>query len=59
VDVAGRVVRILRDGACSAGTHGVEWDLKDDRGSRVAAGVYFCRIASNETSLTDKIVALR
>ena len=59
VDVAGRVVRILRDGACPDGTHDVEWDLTDERGVRVAAGVYFCRIASNETCLTEKIVALR
>ena len=59
VDVSGRVVRILRDGACPDGTHDVEWDLTDERGVRVAAGVYFCRIASTDTCLTEKIVALR
>ena len=59
VDVTGRLVRVLRDGTFPEGTHDIEWDLRDERGTRVASGVYFCRIASADSSLVEKIVALR
>jgi hypothetical protein len=58
-DVAGRRVRTLRDGFCPTGEHRLEWDLLDDHGSRVAAGVYFWRIASGEARLAEKVVVLR
>lgn len=39
-DPAGRLVRTLVDDMYSAGAYRVQWDLKDQRGSRVAPGVY-------------------
>ncbi len=58
-DVAGRRVRTLRDAPCPTGDHRIDWDLLDEEGGRVAAGVYFWRIASGEIGLTEKVVVLR
>lgn len=58
-DVAGRHVRTLRDGTYRGGDHGIEWDLLDDNGGRVAAGVYLWRIASGGNRLTERAVVLR
>ncbi|MBK8233235.1 MAG: hypothetical protein IPK72_22315 [Candidatus Eisenbacteria bacterium] len=44
-DVAGRRIRVLLDGTLlGPGRHGVTWDGRDDRGHRIASGVYFHRI---------------
>jgi hypothetical protein len=43
-DVAGRHVRTLVDGDLPAGRHGEIWDAADERGGRVAPGVYFARL---------------
>lgn len=59
VDVAGRAVRTLRDGRCGAGTHTVQWDLRDNSGARVAAGVYLVRVSSGREWLSEKVVVLR
>jgi len=41
VDVKGRVVRELERREFSAGQHEISWDGRDDRGTRVAAGVFW------------------
>lgn len=58
-DVTGRRVRTLSDGFRPSGDHRVDWDLLDDAGARVAAGVYFWGITSGEAELTEKVVVLR
>ncbi len=55
-DVAGRHVRTLRRGELPAGTHEVEWDLRDDRGARAAAGLYFVRTRLGRHTTTRRIV---
>lgn len=40
VDLAGRLVRTLRDGESQAGVHSVTWDGRTDAGADVASGVY-------------------
>jgi hypothetical protein len=55
-DVSGRVVRTLVDGLQSAGRKSVEWDGRDDAGSQVASGVYFCRLVSPSYQRTNKMV---
>ena len=42
-DASGRRVRILRQGEQPAGTSELVWDLRDDRGQRLGAGVYLVR----------------
>ena len=43
-DVSGRLVRTLVDGEKGAGYHTAVWDGRDDAGTEVASGVYFCRM---------------
>lgn len=40
-DVAGRRVRLLREGTFATGEYAVAWDGRDDRGAQVPSGVYF------------------
>ena len=42
-DARGRLVRLLHDGALSAGRHELVWDGRDDTGQVAAAGVYLAR----------------
>ena len=58
-DASGRQVRVLLDGRLSAGETGITWDGRDDAGSRVAAGVYFYRLETDERSLVRKLVLVR
>jgi hypothetical protein len=43
-DVSGRRVRTIVRGFLAAGSHAARWDLVDDRGDRVPAGVYLARL---------------
>jgi hypothetical protein len=58
-DAAGRLVRELRSGVIPAGRHEIEWDGRDEGGSRVAAGVYCSRFAATDMHDTIKLVVLR
>ena len=59
-DVQGRVVRRLMDRSiCPAGPHAVLWDLRNDAGSPVASGQYFCRLAAGRSRQTQRILCLR
>lgn len=49
------VVRTLVDGAHAAGAYTVVWDLKDDRGGRVPAGIYRAVLTVNGESLCGDI----
>jgi len=40
-DAAGRLLRVLVEGALPAGVHELAWDGRDGQGRSVAAGVYF------------------
>ncbi|MBZ0269361.1 hypothetical protein K8I85_14500, partial [bacterium] len=44
LDVSGRRVRQLQQGAASPGALAIEWDGASDAGERVASGVYFARL---------------
>ena len=58
-DVAGRLVRTLVDEARTAGRYDERWDGTNNRGSRVASGVYFYRFATADFEQTRKMVLLR
>jgi len=58
-DAAGRRVRTLLQGDLSAGAHHPAWDGRDRRGIRVAPGVYFVRLQTNQGSETTRLAVLQ
>ena len=58
-DLGGRRVRALLAEGRSAGSSEVRWDLKDDRGDVVAAGVYLVRARAAGKEVTRRAVVLR
>ncbi len=53
-DVLGRVVGVLTDGYQTPGTHEAQFD-----GTRLASGVYFCRLQAGSTVQTTTMMLLR
>jgi hypothetical protein len=47
-DARGRLVRVLHDGALSAGRHELVWDGRDGTGRSAASGVYLARVAGQD-----------
>ncbi len=58
-DAAGRRVRELASGALPAGQHALAWDLRDQGGQAVGAGIYFARLEAEGDSFTKKLVMVR
>jgi pregnancy-associated plasma protein-A/flagellar hook capping protein FlgD len=59
LDLGGRAVRTLASALFPAGQHSVRWDGTDDRGQRLAAGVYFYRLVTAEGSENRRMIVLR
>ncbi|MBP6876356.1 MAG: DUF362 domain-containing protein [Candidatus Eisenbacteria bacterium] len=55
-DASGRCVRTLIDRVEHPGEHAVQWDGRDDRGRKVARGVYSYRITSEGQAESGKLV---
>jgi hypothetical protein len=58
-DVTGSLVRRLVDGVQPAGYTHVYWNGCDDRGGRVAPGVYYCRLQAGDFAAAQKLVVRR
>lgn len=59
-DVAGRQVKEFENGTIEPGMHTIQWNGRDDRGRKVASGVYFCRLEVGEDfHKTEKIILLK
>ncbi|MBU1700669.1 MAG: VCBS repeat-containing protein [Candidatus Eisenbacteria bacterium] len=58
-NVAGRLVRVLRDGMIEGGSHIVVWDGRDLNGNRVASGAYFYRLYAQDKVLTRKMLLVK
>jgi hypothetical protein len=58
-DVRGRRIKVLLDDALAAGDHPVVWDGHDDRGVRVANGIYFARVVQGGEVATRTLTVLR
>lgn len=58
-DVAGRLVRVLKDASLESGRQAVVWDGLTRDGTRAASGVYFCRLEAGEQLETRRIVLLK
>jgi len=57
-DVAGRRVAVLLDEMQAAGAHEIVWTGRDDRGRRVAPGIYFTAMETAAGRSTAKLVLL-
>lgn len=57
-DVSGRVVRTLFDSQLHAGVFRQTWDLRNDAGSRVPAGMYFYRLSTGSFKAVRKLIVL-
>ncbi len=58
-DVSGRLVRSLPVEHLEPGTRFIRWDLKNERGIRVAPGIYLYELVHSEGSLHGRLVVLR
>lgn len=59
-DARGRMVQRIASGPRAAGTHEAAWHGTDERGARVASGVYFARLESpGRAAVTRRVVLLR
>lgn len=58
-NVLGERVKVLQSGYLSAGAHTVEWTGVNDRGERVATGLYLYRLTQGQFSETRKMVLLK
>jgi len=58
-DVRGRLVRTLIDEVVQPGKHEAVWQAKDDRGQRVASGVYLYMLKTDEGVKTRKMAVVR
>jgi hypothetical protein len=57
-DLAGRRIARLVNGPLDGGEHSVVWSRTDDRGHRVAAGVYLARIRAGSVERTLNVVLM-
>jgi hypothetical protein len=58
-DASGKLVITLVDKEEAKGNHSVEWMGVNSSGVNVKSGVYFCRLATRERTLTNKMILLR
>jgi hypothetical protein len=59
LDVTGRVVRRLVSGSRAAGRQQVLWDGRDERGERVASGIYVVRFSAGSRREARRLVWTR
>ena len=58
-DCLGRRVALLKEEVMPVGEYSVVWDGTNNRGERLASGIYFMRLDVGATRLTRKMVLLR
>jgi hypothetical protein len=58
-DASGRLVRTLVDEARGSGSHSIQWDGRDNAGTTVGSGVYFCRLTAGSYTESRKMVMLK
>jgi protocatechuate 3,4-dioxygenase beta subunit len=59
LDSRGRTLRVLRDGASTAGRHQALWDARDGSGRAVPSGLYFYRLETESGRRTGKMILIR
>jgi len=55
-DMTGKLIKELERGEFDAGVHEFEWNGRNEKGSKVSAGVYICSFRSNEGVAFSRII---
>jgi hypothetical protein len=58
-DLAGRRVRVLAEGSRGAGSSDLVWDLRDDHGRMLHAGMYLVRAQTGATTWMRRVSVVR
>jgi hypothetical protein len=58
-DVTGRLIQTLKDSKENAGVYTVRWDGRDNNGSKVANGIYFCRLRTDNATVIRKLTIIK
>ncbi len=58
-DVTGVLVKTLIDAPMPAGRHTVTWNCLTNKGAKVPAGVYFLKLRTSGSTLTQKLIVQR
>ena len=58
-DLAGRLVRRIETAPLAAGAHDLTWNLADEQGRRVPAGVYLARLSAGRHQAVHRLVVVR
>lgn len=58
-NIAGQVIKTLKNDYQHPGHYSVQWNGRDESGQQVASGIYFYRIQAGEFNDTKKLVILR
>ena len=58
-DILGREIRILLDEKQAPGSYSITWDGRDNKGLRVAAGVYFVRLTVGKATQSKLLTVIR
>jgi len=52
-------VKTLVDGTALPGRHTVFWNRENENGERVASGIYFYQLTTDECTSTKKMIVLK
>gem|GEM_PF-2211700 len=58
-DITGRCIKTLENGIKDPGRYSVKWNGCDNKNHKVATGVYFTRLASENFTSTKKVILVR
>ena len=58
-DLAGRRVRVLAEGSRGAGSSDLVWDLRDDQGRMLHAGMYLVRAQIGASTWMRRVSVVR
>ncbi len=58
-DIQGRLVKTIISGNLKAGYYTLNWDGRDEKGRKVANGIYFYELRTNNEKLITKAVLMR
>jgi hypothetical protein len=59
IDVNGRVIKNLASGISTSPTGWLVWNRIDNNNNKVSAGIYFCRLQTDELTLSKKFVIIK